>query len=97
MENAKKPKTLLGFIVAGIKNEQQKGIKESKEIRYDRDFIESATEREIQNQIYITLRNIEKAQDNSCSKLSIIAGIAIFYLVCTILVFAFYILFFNLK
>ncbi len=49
-------------------------------------FVESATDREVQNQIYITLRKIEIRQNQSVSKLSIISGIAIFYLVCSIIV-----------
>ncbi len=53
-------------------------------------FVEESTDRDLQNQIYITLRKIEILQNKSFGKLSILAGIAIFYLICSI-IGAFYI------
>ena len=48
-------------------------------------FVNDASDRQIQNQIYITLRKIEIRQDQSLNKIAIITGIAITYFVCSII------------
>jgi hypothetical protein len=45
----------------------------------------TATDREIQNEIYLTLKKIENSSAEAQSKISVIAGIAIVYFVCSIL------------
>ena len=78
-------KTLYKFIKEGIEKEMLKSNLETGVKKGSKEFIESASDREIQDKIYLTLRRIENSSDKAVSKLSIIAGIAIVYFVCSIL------------
>lgn len=50
------------------------------------DLTSTTTDSEVQKRIYATLRKIEMSQDKAVSKLSTIAGIAVFCLISSLFV-----------